>query len=337
MSSIIDTVRRTCLALAAACGLWAALVLPAAAAGAPSSDERPGVYDNALGLYRTHQYKETIALLDPYIVLHPSDARALVLRGDAKAELDQDAAALVDYNRAIVAAPDYQYAYTTRCQTRLVLDDSDGALSDCNLALKLDPADPLAYEARADVYFDKEAYDKALSDYSRAIENGRSSAYVFAARCDTRRILADYGGAAEDCERAHAIAPDNRRMLWARGRLALATKRYADAVALFGSYIAQKPDDSDTSYYFRGFAYNRLGKYDLALIDLKRYVGLAPADGDGYRERAIARWGLGDRDGAKADLDAAIKAYRHDGDGDAVAEIEHLVETLRTVNSTPPS
>ena len=87
----------------------------------------------------------------------PRDARALVLRGDAKAELNDNDAALKDYNTAIGIAPDYQYAYVNRCETRLTLDDPGGALADCNTALKLDATDAHAYQARGDVYLDPRA------------------------------------------------------------------------------------------------------------------------------------------------------------------------------------
>jgi len=117
-----------------------------------------------------------------------------------------------------------------------------------------------------------------------------------------------------DCEKALAIDPKSRRGLWARGRLAIVESRYTDGIADLNAYIAQNPKSSDTAYYFRGLAYNRIKSYRLALEDLKTYVQRqeqrSQPDPDGYKERAIALYGTGDKTGALADLDVALRGYR---------------------------
>lgn len=328
---------KNALVSAAAFAVVAAFAAPALAADptAPAQGAKPSVYDTAMGLFHTKKYKEALALLDPYLAEHPSDARALALRGDVKSDLGDDRAALVDYNSAIVADPDYEYAYVTRCQTRSTLDDAVGALADCNQAVKLDAKDSLAYESRADVYFDQAQYPLALADYSKAIELDQPGAYVYAARCDTRRVLGDYAAAALDCEKARQLDPQSRRGYWAQARLALATKRYRDALPLFTAYIAQNPNESTTAYYFRGLVYNRLTNYASALDNLKIYVERDPRDGDGYRERAVARYGLGDKDGALSDLDLAESAYKRDGAGEAADSVGHMREAVKAGTALP--
>ena len=51
-------------------------------------------YLKADSLFRERKFREAIAVLDPYLVAHPRDARALVLRGDAKADLGDNESAL---------------------------------------------------------------------------------------------------------------------------------------------------------------------------------------------------------------------------------------------------
>ena len=309
--------------------------VPAAAqSGATATDDATNGFTRAQALFHERKFRDAIAALDPYLAAHPRDARALVLRGDAKADLRENEAALKDYNTAIGIAPEYQYAYVTRCETRLELDDVKGALADCDNAVRLDGADALAFEDRGDVHFADNAYQLALNDYDKAVALGRSSAYLFAARCDSERLVGRRGPAKDDCEKALSIDPKSRRGLWARGRLALVELRYTDGIADLNAYIAQNPTASDTGYYFRGLAYNRIRSYRNALDDLTTYVARQEKltqqqpDPDGYKERAIARFGVGDKAGALADLELALKGYRKDGNTTEAERVAAMVKAI---------
>lgn len=319
--------------------MWAALGggLPHAPAGAAEVAQAAGNgYVQAQALFHERKYREAIALLDTYIASNPSDAKAVVLRGDCRADLGENQAALGDYNAALKIAPDYQYGYVTRCETRLVLEDLPGALADCNIAIRLNAGDGLAFEDRADVYFQQQANALALTDYDRAVTLGRSQPYVFAARCDTERLLGKTDAAAADCERALMLDPASRRGLWARARLALVTGRYLDGTVDFGTYIALNPKASDTAYYFRGLAYNRLQRYADALADLQIYVTRIPADADGYKERAVARFGNGDRAGALADLAVAATGYQKSADTDGTKKVAAMIAAIQAGQKPAP-
>jgi tetratricopeptide (TPR) repeat protein len=306
------------------------------AATVPAGPDAEGGYVRAQTLFRDRKYTEALAALTAYLVAHPRDARALVLRGDARADLGDNDGALKDYNVAIGIAPEYEYAFVTRCETRLQLDDTAGALADCDNAVRLDATDGLAYEDRGDVLFQREAYDLALNDYDKAISLDRSTAYVFAARCDVERLLGKRDRAKPDCEKALEIDPKSRRGLWARARLAIVETRYVDGIADLNTYIAQNPKLSDTAYYFRGLAYNRISKFALALEDLRTYVQRQPSDPDGYRERALASLGTGDKAGALADLDVAQRGYRKSGDLPAADRVAAMVKAIADGKAPTP-
>ena len=198
------------------------------------------------------------------------------------------------------------------------------------MALKLDATDPHAYQARGDVYFDREAYDLAVADYEKSIELGRRSAYLYAAACDANRLVGKLEQAGQtDCEQAITIDPKSRRALWSNARLALVNQRYSVALGDLNSYIAQNPNGSSTGYYFRAVAYNRLKMYQKALDDLQVYVKRAPDDADGYRERAIAEYGVGDKTGALADLEIARNNYAKAGDTAAADKAAALSKAMR--------
>ncbi|MBV9440286.1 MAG: hypothetical protein JOZ24_09875 [Candidatus Eremiobacteraeota bacterium] len=158
---------------------------------------------------------------------------------------------------------------------------------------------------------------------------GRSGAYVYAAQCDAARLVGRKD-AASNCAKAIAIDPKSRRALWANGRLALTERRYTDAIANFNAYVTQDPQRSDFGYYWRGVAYNRVGKYAFALDDIQKFLTRTPQDADALRERAIARYGMGDKVAALQDLDAASREYRKKGDlqaADGVSAIRRALET----------
>jgi len=316
------------------CATLALIALPAAAYAQAVPQAAPGDaaggYARAQNLFHQRQYRDAVAALDAFIAAHPRDARALVLRGDAKANLGQNADALKDYNVAIGIDPEYEYAYVTRCETRLQLDDNRGALADCDAAVRLDPTDALAFEDRADVHFQNSSYEFALNDYDKAISFGRTGAYVYAARCDTHRLLNQRAAAKTDCEQALALDPKSRRGLWARSRLALVESRYTDAIADLNAYIAQNPKSSTTAYYFRGLAYNRINSFRQAIDDLRTYVDRDPTDPDGYRERGLASFGLGDKASARTDLDTAMRGYRKSGD---TAEADKVAAMLKAIDA----
>ena len=327
---------RSALVTAALLGGLPLLVTSAGEAQTPvpaAAGDAVNGYDRAQGLFRERKFNEAIAALTTFLATHPRDARAIVLRGDARADLGDNEGALKDYNSAIAIAPEYQYAYVTRCETRLQLDDDAGALADCDAAVRLDATDPLAYEDRADVQFEREAYALALADYDKAIQLGRTSAYIYAARCDTERLVGKPDLAKTDCEKALSIDPKSRRGLWARARLALIQTRYVDGIADLNAYIALNPKQSDVAYFFRGLAYNRISKFVLALEDLRTYVQRRPTDPDGYRERAIASFGVGDKSGALADLDLAQRGYRKSGD---MTQADHVAAMVKEISSGKP-
>jgi len=301
-----------------------------------AAGDADGGFARAQALFRDRKFTDCVAAASAFLTAHPRDARALVLRGDCKADLHDNDGALRDYNSAVAIAPDYQYAYVTRCETRLELDDAAGALADCDTAVRLDATDGLAYEDRADVYFNREAYDLALGDYDKAISLGRSSAYVYAARCDSERLVGKRDRAKPDCEKALEIDPKSRRGLWARARLAMVETRYVDGIADLNSYIALNPQSSDAAYYYRGLSYNRISKFALALEDLRTYVQLKPTDPDGYRERAIASFGVGDKTGALADFDVAQRGYRRDGNTTAADRVAAMVKAIADGKAPTP-
>ncbi len=54
-----------------------------------------------------------------------------------------------------------------------------------------------------------------------------------------------------------------------------------------------------------------------------------PDDPDGYRERALASYATGNKDGALADLATALRGYRKLGDRTAADRVAEMTSAIR--------
>ena len=124
---------------------------------------------HAEALYKDGKYKEAIEVLTKYLATHPSDATALVDRGDDYQALRDQKSAIADYTAALAINPDFAYAYASRCQSRYEVDQAAAALADCTKAIDLSPK--LAYPHRERAMIELAAGDgkAALADASQAI------------------------------------------------------------------------------------------------------------------------------------------------------------------------
>jgi tetratricopeptide (TPR) repeat protein len=308
--------------------------VPSPQASAAASPQ-PDPLTQAHALYAFRKFHEAIAVLDGYLRTAPTDAAAIVLRGDAKSDLNDNQAALADYNLAIRIAPEYAYAYQTRCETRDDLGDDSGALEDCNMAIRLDPSVGESYVDRADIYLDEDAYPEALADLNQAEKLGDHDAFLYASRCEAKQLLHDFPGATADCERALVIDPANRRGLWQSGLLAIRTARYTDAIATFNEYALKYPDYAVYACMWRGVAYNRLGQFQLALDDLNRYVAAHGDSALGRLERGVARANLGDRFYATVDVAEAVRLYKVAGNTASANAAGPYLDALNTNAALP--
>jgi tetratricopeptide (TPR) repeat protein len=73
------------------------------------------------------------------------------------------------------------------------------------------------------------------------------------------------------------------------------------------SYVIQTKPDHKWSYISRGGAYNRLGKYDLAIADFDKALSLDSKDAEVYNNRGFAKKMKGDHDGACQDWNQSRK------------------------------
>jgi tetratricopeptide (TPR) repeat protein len=305
----------------------AALSQTPAASSAPA-DSAAALVSRARGLFELSKYKDAIALLDRALALDPNQPRALVLRGDAKSSLGDDAGALLDYNQAIHLAPEYAYAYATRCDTRRSLDDLAAALTDCNRAIELDSELGVAYRFRGDVYYGLSDYPASIQNYTHAIALTGDDVSAYTSRCRSYRALKAVTLALADCNAAVKLDRDYGRGHFWLGVIAVDQARWTDAVSSLNTTLHLDPETTG-AFYYRALALHKLDKNELALQDANAYIKLSPTDGDGLRLRGEIFSASHNSTAAAADYKQAIALYQQQGYAAAASEVRTLLTQLQ--------
>jgi tetratricopeptide (TPR) repeat protein len=282
----------------------------------------------AQALVNKSDYKGAVAILDTYLNAHPTDAHALVLRGDAKDDLNDHIGALIDYDAAIRVNPNYAYAYATRAGTENELGKYDAAIADATKAMALDPTEEMAYRSRAIAGIDSgKGLDTALTDAKKAVSLDNTNAYNFAVVCRAEYALKTYDPALKDCTTAITLDPQNIMALWARGLVYFRQNAWQPSIADFRKTL--EIDNTETNaYYWIAQSEYQAQQYTAALQDADTYVKSANNDGDGFLMRARIKLKLGNTAGARDDATEALRQYRIVADDASAGDAQAFLDSL---------
>jgi tetratricopeptide (TPR) repeat protein len=150
MLSILPALTMAMLAAGAAQAFgsaWFASERPAVAPGfllvAGEAPARRG-----LDLMRAGDYRGALEQFDAVLKANPQDAEALFQRGNAHFHLENRAAAIADYTRALEIAPDRYEALVARAHVLAKQGDAKGAAEDIDRARAIESASEEASEKR---------------------------------------------------------------------------------------------------------------------------------------------------------------------------------------------
>ncbi len=87
-------------------------------------------------------------------------------------------------------------------------------------------------------------------------------------------------------EKARELDGGNAETLYQMGSTRAFQQKWADAVALLTQAV-EKDTGKALGYYYRGLSHEKLGRKDLMVIDLDRFVKLAPSAPEADRARAL--------------------------------------------------
>jgi tetratricopeptide (TPR) repeat protein len=272
----------------------------------------------------------------------PTTAIAYVMRGTAKAQLNQSQGAIEDYTTAIRLNPRLVIAYNNRGNLQQQLGDFDRALVDFSLVLEIDPQSAIAYNNRAIVYTQRGEFSNAVADYTKAIEIQPNFVSVYNNLGNTYCQMGEYAAAlvyysqSIDLDPDFAVAYSNRANIYRiQGEAVNALVDYDRAIDLdpnlviayynrgichrqIGNHQAAIDNYTQTlaldrqyfyAYYHRGNARQYLGDKHGAIADYTQTICCDPNHLHAYYNRAIVRSEIGDVQGAMADLERSIELY----------------------------
>ncbi|WP_310488378.1 tetratricopeptide repeat protein [Chamaesiphon sp. VAR_69_metabat_338] len=239
------------------------------------------------------------------LLASPTSAIEYVMRGTAKAQLNDPVPAIADYDLAIAMNPRLLLAYNNRGNLYQYLGDSERALADFSKVLEIDSRSAIAYNNRAIIYTQHGQFSAAVADYLRAIElqpdfvsayNNLGNNYCQMAKY--AEAIASYTKAIE-LDANFAVAYSNRANIYrVRDEIEPALADYNRAIELDPNLVI--------AHYNRGICYRQIGNHQAAIENYTQTIALDRQYFHAYYHRGNARKYLGDRHGAIADYTHTI-------------------------------
>jgi tetratricopeptide (TPR) repeat protein/S1-C subfamily serine protease len=244
-------------------------------------------------LSQKKQYAQEISLYDEIIRRSP-ESYAYLNRGNAKSQIGNKQAAIIDYDRAIFFSPNSSVAYNNRGVSKYHLGSRQEAVTDFNRAISLDNKSYMAYNNRGLALFEGGDSQKAIIDYDRAIMLNPKYMMSFYNRGLAKSQTGNKQAAIIDYNRAIALDP-----------------QYAEA------------------YNNRGLDKSSMGNKQGAIEDLDRAIALNPNSATYYGNRALDKLELGDRQGAINDMSQAAKLFQKQGQIDLSQKARRSLEKMK--------
>lgn len=233
-----------------------------------------------------------VSFVSNYLVRHPKDLRALILRSEVFEILGRNKDAIADLTSVINQKPDHLYAYQKRAEKNQKEKNFRAAVHDEQklMTFKLDPsAFVIANITMAECL-------ESLGDLRGALD-ARRQVYLCETKINNFDLLR---GDAKNLNRG--FAKDSIEYC----RLEIAMKQYDPALKKLNS-ILQKFPNSTPARELRAHALEGLSRWSEALSDWDRLVSKQSSFPQWYECRAVVYQKLGRKEDARRDIEMARK------------------------------
>jgi tetratricopeptide (TPR) repeat protein len=215
--------------------------------------------------------------------------------------------------------PEDEVAAVKLGQVQLVQGLYDDALRSFESVLSAKPTSQAARDGEV-----KAAEANALADQKAGIDGSALLCLIRARKFvpDSPELLLDFGMQAErmriyhDADealtRAHTLAPEDTRILYALAHVQFDEQKLPEAEANLRAYLARRPDDP-TAHYGLGRLLHVLLKNDEAKAELERSIALQPRQSESYYELGDIALQLNDDGEAKDNFLKVLSLAPHHG------------------------
>ncbi|NBC11798.1 MAG: PEP-CTERM system TPR-repeat protein PrsT [Gammaproteobacteria bacterium] len=209
-------------------------------------------------------------------VSSPAQAAVLAaLRGDAERALDNEAAALAEYERALGLDPAQTDALLGKARLALAAGRIDDARTLLETATAADPQAARAWELLGEVDFARGDYAAAEQSLVKAVIAGRNKWMPRFKRALARLELGELEAAARDIDVVAETFPDFPGLFFARGALLLKQGELEAGLSALDTYLGYDPDNL-RALYLTAVGEAERGNLDLAADLLQRYLKIMP-------------------------------------------------------------
>ena len=243
-------------------------------------DERLKVHTQRGTLYFDLRERDrAVTEWESAIALSPRNPEAYVLQSISKFFLGDSEGALANLDQAIAINPNFTEAYAMESLIHLNQGDLEASIDAIDAAVTIDEFSVSTLKIIADVALSapEPRLEFALSAMDQALSINPNNPYILNQRCSFMLAVQEIDTAIENCTRSIEVNPSNVEAYNSRGQAHLAQFDFVSAEADF-----------------------------TRIIEVNEDVGRTP-DAAAYAQRAAARAGLEDTEGAKADLDKALE------------------------------
>ena len=254
--------------------------------------------------------------------------------------------AILDFNKAIIIAPQNAEAYYNRALAFETEGDYRDAMSDFLEAAALDPAKnaevqaiilnpkfAIAYNYRGSDYYKKGDYDHAIKDYNQAIQLDPKYVLAYLYRADVYFRKGDYSHAISDYDQAIQLDPKNALAYTYRAYAYSSKGDHARAISDYDEAIRLDPKNV-LAYSNRADAYSSKGDYAHAVSDYDEALRLDPENAGTYNSRCWVRVIAGQElERALSDCNESLRIRPNDADaldsrGGAYLKLGRLDEAI---------
>lgn len=260
--------------------------------------------------------------------LSPEDRfAALMERGDVYERLDNQAAALADYDTALLLksedgspAGDLNIVNRKQVDLNLALNQFDGATTALEMLIERNPTDRSYILELGDLYTSLQDWQGVVNTMDAALTLFPGDSEMLGQRGSAHLELRNFEQAIEDLKASlqgevdAATADVDRRsdLVDAYFRLGQALYDLGETESALDNYtlaLNEAVNDQDKADIVaeRGFIYSELDQYDLALADLDQALVLDPSMAIAYAYRSYVYSDLGDYDLAVGEANRAIE------------------------------
>jgi tetratricopeptide (TPR) repeat protein len=263
---------------------------------------------NHLGLAYYREGKSDLAIIDysKAIELQPNYAEVYNNRGIVLDEQNKNKQAINDFSKSIELKPNSVGAYMNRGNVFNEEKNFDLALKDFDRAIELKPNLTSAFIIRGNIYFKSEKYDEALINYSKAIAIEPNNAEAYLKRGNTYNRLLKTQEALSDISKALTLDPNYLTAYLNRGIIFMKQNKNPEALNDFNKAIEINPAYAE-AYMNKGNIFSFEKKYEEALTNYSKAIELKPDYAIAYFNRSIMENKLGKKDLACLDMKQSAK------------------------------